>query len=150
MPSVVGVRSPDVALLRAGVLLFLLGLLTGLAAPAFPHPRLGLSSHVQGIMNGMVLVGLGLLWPRLALGRAAGSAAFWAAIYGTFANWLAVLLAASWSAGGLMPIAGQGAVGSGAAEAVVGALLASLSVAMIAAAALALWGLRDAPGRRGA
>ena len=53
-------------LLRLGVLLFLLGLLTGFAIPALANPRMGLTSHLEGLMNGMFL-SLGLLWPRLAL-----------------------------------------------------------------------------------
>ena len=57
-------------LLRLGVLLFLLGLLTGFAIPALTNPRMGLTSHLEALMNGMFLVLLGLLWPRLALSPA--------------------------------------------------------------------------------
>lgn len=47
-------------LLQAGILLFLLGLLTGFLVPFTANPRMGLSSHLEGVMNGMFLVGLGL------------------------------------------------------------------------------------------
>jgi len=51
----------------AGVLLFLLGLLTGFAIPALRSPRIGLSAHVASIQSGIALVAFGLVWPRLAL-----------------------------------------------------------------------------------
>jgi len=51
-------------LVRYGVLLFLLGLLTGLIVQKLANPRMGLSSHLEGVMNGTFLVVLGLIWPR--------------------------------------------------------------------------------------
>jgi hypothetical protein len=48
-------------LLQFGVLLFLLGLLSGFVTPALANPRMGLSSHLEGVMNGTFLVILGLL-----------------------------------------------------------------------------------------
>jgi len=53
------------------------------------------------------------------------------------------LLAAIWGAGGLMPIAGGGAVGTPVQEFVVGALLVTLSPAIVAAVILVLLGLRQ-------
>jgi hydroxylaminobenzene mutase len=141
-PNVAFVSAPSLVLLRAGVVLFLIGLLTGFAIPSLAVPRLGLASHLEGVMNGMFLIALGLLWSRLDLPSWAGSVTFFAALYGTYANWLATLLAAAWGAAGLMPIAGGGLVGSAAAEAIVGALLLSLSLAMILVCLLVLWGLR--------
>ncbi|KAF0185276.1 MAG: hydrogenase [Hyphomonadaceae bacterium] len=140
--GVFGVASPDRTLIRAGIALFLLGLLTGFATPLLPAPRLGLASHLEGVMNGLFLVALGLIWGRLTLARWAGSLTFYAALYGTFANWLATLLSAVWGAAGMMPMAGHGAVGSPAAELIVAALLISLSVAMVLVCVLTLWGLR--------
>jgi (hydroxyamino)benzene mutase len=46
------------------ILLFSLGLVTGLLAPKLANPRMGLSSHLEGLMNGMFLVLLGLIWQR--------------------------------------------------------------------------------------
>ncbi len=129
-------------LLQLGVVLFLLGLLTGFVTPMMENPRMGLASHVQGVINGMLLVLLGLLWSRLLLGRMALLVLFWLALYGTFANWLATLLAAWWGAGRLMPIAAAGFEGTPGQEAVVAFLLLSLSLALVAACALLLWGLR--------
>lgn len=128
-------------LLQLGALLFLLGLLTGLAVPALENPRMGLSSHLEALMNGMFLILLGLLWPKLGLSQTPLTIAFWLAVYGTFANWLATLLAAAWGAGAAMPIAAGERQGSGGQELIVNILLYSLTLAMIAATALVLWGL---------
>lgn len=50
-----------------GVLLFLLGLLNGLAIPHLRSPRLGLSAHLTGVQSGTFLLAAGLLWARLAI-----------------------------------------------------------------------------------
>ncbi len=133
-------------LLQLGFLLLLLGLLTGFALPLLENPRMGLSSHLQGVLNGLLLILLGLIWPRLQLSQRTGGLAFGLAIYGTFANWLATLLAAIWNAGAMMPIASGGAQSGALQEAVVGFLLLSLSAAMIALCGLVLWGLRTGGG----
>ncbi len=131
-------------LLQLGILLFLLGLCTGLAVPALASPRMGLASHVEAVMNGTFLVVLGLVWPRLILAPPLLSAAFWLAVYGAFANWLATLLSAVWRAGNpMMPIAAQGAAGTALQELVIKALLVSLALAMIGCCLLVLFGLRS-------
>src|SRR5215471_11799373 len=56
-------------LLQFGALFFLLALLVGLIVPRFAAPRLALSTHLLGIMQGIFLMLLGLLWPRLRLGH---------------------------------------------------------------------------------
>jgi hydroxylaminobenzene mutase len=129
-------------LLQLGILLFLLGLLTGFAMPLFENPRMGLASHLEAILNGIFLIVLGLLWERLRLGRGVLTLAFWLVLYGTFANWLATLLAAVWGAGTMMPMAAGDFKGSDGQELVITILLFSLSFAMIAVSALVLWGLR--------
>jgi hydroxylaminobenzene mutase len=138
-------------LLQLGVVLFLLGLLTGFAIPMVANPRMGLTSHLEGVMNGMFLMLLGLLWPRLLLPGAARTALFGLSIYGTFANWAATLLAAVWGAGAtMMPIAAPGREGSALQEATVTFLLLTLSLAIVAASVLILWGLRGGPRPGGA
>jgi hydroxylaminobenzene mutase len=130
-------------LLQLGILLFIFGLLTGLAVPLTANPRMALSSHLEALMNGMFLIGLGLLWPRLVLSHRAQEIAFWLAVYAAFANWLAVLLAAMWGAGNqMMPLAAQGRSGSMTQETVINALLVSLGAAMIIACVIVLAGLR--------
>jgi hydroxylaminobenzene mutase len=130
-------------LMQLGFLLFLIGLLTGLAMPFFAVPRLGLSSHMQGVLNGLFLVALGLVWPRLSMGPGLATVTFIAAVYGAFANWLATCWGAMWGAGGLMPIAGGGQAAAPLAEAIVAFLLISLSVTMVFVCLAVLWGFRD-------
>jgi hydroxylaminobenzene mutase len=131
-------------LIRCGILLFLLGLLTGLIVPALANPRMGLSSHLEGLMNGIFLVVLGLVWPRLRLSTAAQAIAFWLSVYGTFVNWATTLAAAAWGAGAhMMPIAGVGHEGTRVQEGIIAFGLVSLALAMIATSGIVLWGLRD-------
>lgn len=128
-------------LLLAGFVLFLLGLVTGLVVPILQLPRMGLTSHLEGVMNGTFLIAAGAAWHRLVLPAWASRLAYWCFLYGTFANWAATLLSAITGAAAAMPIAGQGSTGSVFDEAVVLALLLSLSLAMITGCALAIWGL---------
>jgi (hydroxyamino)benzene mutase len=132
----------DTLLLQLGILLFLIGLLTGLLIPRLSNPRMGLASHLEGVLNGMFLVVLGLLWRRLNLSNTWLAITFWLAIYGTFANWLATFLAALWGAGSLMPIAGMSRQGSSSQEGAIGFLLVTLSVATIAVCLIVIVGLR--------
>jgi hydroxylaminobenzene mutase len=131
-------------LLQAGATLFLLGLLTGFTLPLMANPRMGLSSHLEGVMNGILLLVLGAIWGRLDLGPAARRIAFWLALFGTFANWAVTLLAGFWGAGRMMPIAAAGHEGTPIQEILITASLWALSVAMVAVTAMVIWGLRGA------
>ena len=130
-------------LLQLGTVLFLLGLLTGLAVPALANPRMALASHLEALLNGIFLLILGVIWTRLNLSPRTLKVAFWLALYGTFANWAATLLAAMWPAGSaLMPLAGQGRTGTAMQEMTLKVLLGSLSLVMITLCVLILAGLR--------
>jgi (hydroxyamino)benzene mutase len=133
-------------LLQWGMALFLLGLLTGFAIPALANPRMGLTSHLEGIMNGMFLVILGLVWTRLRVGERALRIGYWLALFGAFTNWITTLVAGMLGAGGsMMPIAAGGHEGTPAAEALIAAGLLSLSFAMLSVLGIVLWGLRGGP-----
>lgn len=131
----------ETRLIQSGILLLLLGLLTGLAVPKLKNPRMGLSSHLEGVTNGMFLVILGLIWPRLALSHAWLTVSFWLVVYAAFANWMATLLAAAWGARRYMPIAAGTHQTTPGRERVIGFLLVSLTLCVIAAGALILVGL---------
>jgi len=129
-------------LLRYGMVLFLLGLITGFLVPALRNPRMGVSSHMEGVLNGMFLVVLGLAWEELRLperGRRLASALL---VGGAYTNWATTLLAAALGTSRLTPIAGAGFAGSAAAEAVVSALLVVLAVAMVVGVSLLIAGFR--------
>lgn len=132
-------------LIQAGFSLFLIGLLIGFGVPYFPNSKMGLASHMQGILNGMFLIGSGLVWTRLKLPSGWLRAGFGLALYGTFANVVATFLAAIWRAGTMMPIAGQGQTGNPAQELLITILLVSLSLAMVALCLIVLAGLRHGP-----
>ena len=128
-------------LVGLGALLFLLGLLTGFLVPALRSPRIGLSAHLEGVMNGTFLMVLGAIWHHVRLSRALLRLCFWLVVYGTFANWLSVLLGAAFGAGRMMPLAGGGVTAQPWQEFVVGFGLVSLSAAMVVGCGLLTWGL---------
>lgn len=129
-------------LFALGLVLFLLGLLTGLAVPALKNPRMALSSHLEALLNGIFLVVLGLLWPHLHLSPAWGVAAVALVAYAGYANWLATLLAAAWGAGRrFAPIATGDHESSAGKEGFVSFLLISLSLAILAGVVIVIAGL---------
>lgn len=134
-------------LVQLGFLLFLLGLLTGLAIPAFANPRMGLSSHLQAVMSGLFLVALGLAWPRLRLSTGLTATVFWLALWGAFAGWGTTLLSATLGAGATrLPIAAAGFTGSPGQETLIQFLLISVALADVVALVLVVWGLRGSGG----
>ena len=112
-------------LLFLGFLLFLLGLLIGLFIPMMTNPRMGLTAHLEGVMNGMFLVILGIIWNRLMINDRWLSYTFWMTLYGSFANLVAVTIAAITGAGKMMPIAG-GKEGTTVVEGLISFLLITL------------------------
>src|SRR6202451_3241881 len=91
-----------------GMLLFLLGLFTGFAEPHFSNVRMGLAAHLEGVMNGILLLALGAIWPYVRLRRNAQTAAFWTALYSAYADWHFTTLAAIFGTGALSPITAPG------------------------------------------
>jgi hydroxylaminobenzene mutase len=130
-------------LLQLGILLFFFALLVGFAVPRFNIPRIGLSAHLLGIMQGIFLMVTGLLWPKLKLTRTISRVGFLLVIYGCFAAWIANLMAAIWGAGNTMlPIAAGQAHGSALQEEIIAIALRTAAVSLVAAAIVILWGLR--------
>jgi hydroxylaminobenzene mutase len=145
-----GSRAPDGhRLLRVGMMLFLFALLVGLAVPRFAVPRLGLSTHLLGLMQGTFLLVAGSLWPNLMLTRAVSRAGSYLAVYGCIAAWTANLLGALWGAGNsMLPIAAGQARGTVVQERIIAAGLVTAAVSLIAMAIIILWGLRGSIGGR--
>lgn len=129
-------------LIYLGVLLFLLGLIVGLIVPIFANPRMGVSSHIEGVLNGMFLIILGLIWNKLILSEKWLKTTFWLAIYGTFMNWFGILIAAIFNGGKMLGIMAEGREGSPIVEAIVGFSLITLSIAMAITSVTILVGLR--------
>lgn len=129
-------------LLVTGLVLFLIGLLTGLAIPAMKNPRMGLSSHLGAHFQGLFLLVIGLLWSFVNVTPAWETAAVALLVYAAYANWVATLIAGIWGAGRpMMPLAAPTQEGSPALEGVIKFLLITLSIADIVGVAIVLFGL---------
>ena len=124
--------------------LFLLGLLTGFVEQKFNNPRMGLAAHLEGVMNGTFLVALGAIWTDVRLSPRLKVAAYWSALYGTYANWAVTTLAAIFGAAALSPITGAGHHAEPWQEAVVTFGFMSVGMVIVASSILVLWGLRRA------
>jgi (hydroxyamino)benzene mutase len=125
-----------------GMVLFMLGLLTGFIIPALTNPRAGLAAHLEGVMNGTFLVVLGLVWHELRLSSRLATTAFRMALFGTYVNWFCILLSGVWGTSRMTPIAGDGFEGASWQEMFVNTGLITLSVAMVGCLGIIIWGLR--------
>src|SRR5688572_13801419 len=105
--------------LFAGMLLFLIGIFTGVAVQLFHNPRLAVSGHLIGVLNGMFLMIVGLFWHRLSLGESAKKWARNLLFFGTYGNWVLTTVGALWGTKRLTPIAGEGYGGADWQELVV-------------------------------
>jgi hydroxylaminobenzene mutase len=136
-------------LLQIGVSLFLFSAVEGFVIPYLPTPRLGLSVHTLSGFEGVVLIALGLLWPKLALGTMTVLLAFWLFLYSTLATLAAYVLAAIWGAGNsVVPLAADGARGSDWQETAIKVVLYSAAPTALISLTLILWGLRIGGGRQ--
>ncbi len=129
-------------LLWHGMSLFLLGLLTGFVEQNFSNPRMGLAAHLEGVMNGTFLLALGAIWTEVRLSARLKGAAYWSALYGTYANWSVTLLAAIFGTAAMSPITAAGRSGQPWQEGVVTVGFMTVGIAIVAASILVLCGLR--------
>jgi (hydroxyamino)benzene mutase len=135
-------KEPKRRLIWHGMFLFLLGLLTGLVEQKFSNVRMGLAAHLEGVMNGIFLVALGAAWTEVRLASRAEVIAFWALLYGTYANWAFTTLAAILGTGAMSPITAPNLRAQPWQEGVVTFGFMSVGVAIMASSILILWGLR--------
>ncbi len=130
-------------LILYGIILFLLGLITGFIIPTMQNPRMGLSSHLEATMNGMFLILMGLVWPKLQLSDRLHKWAYGLLLFGTYVNWGTTLFAAVIGAGSeLMPLAGNNLTGTMWQEFVIKFGLITLSLSMIAVCIIVIVGLK--------
>jgi hydroxylaminobenzene mutase len=132
-------------LLWHGMFLFLLGLLTGFVEQNFRNPRMGLAAHLEGVMNGTFLVALGAVWTEVSLSPRLKGAAYWSALYGTYANWAVTTLAAIFGTAAMSPITAAGRSGQPWQEACVTLGFVSVGISIVASSILVLSGLRRSP-----
>ena len=123
--------------------LFVIGLLTGFAEQHFVNARMGLAAHLEGVMNGTFLIALGAIWAEVRLLPRTKTIAYWAALYGTYANWLVTTLSAAFGTAALSPITGAGHSGQPWQEGLVTVGFLTVGMAMMVSSLLVLWGLRS-------
>jgi hydroxylaminobenzene mutase len=128
-------------LFSAGVLLFLLALVTGMIFPSLANPRMGLSAHLVGLLGGLFLVALGVIWPEKDLPRRCDTVAFCLVIFGAYGNLCTTFVAAAFATNRLTPLAGSGHLALPWQENIVTLGLVASSVAMVTVCVLVLWGL---------
>jgi (hydroxyamino)benzene mutase len=131
-------------LLRHGAILFLLGLLTGFVQQQFRNPRMGLSAHLEGLMNGTFLIAVGAAWSELRLSPRLLAWLYVTLLYGTYANWAFTTIAAIFGTNAMTPLAGAGHRGAAWQEMLVAFGFTSVALAIVAAAVLLVIGF----GRR--
>jgi hydroxylaminobenzene mutase len=125
-----------------GMLLFLLGLITGFLLTDLKNPRMGLAAHLEGVMNGIFLVVAGLIWTDLNISKALKKITFGTVIYGTYVNWFVTLLAAQFGTSKMTPITGNGFIGTPLHEQIVTAGFISVGLTMVFSLLIIIYGLR--------
>jgi len=129
-------------LLRRGILLFLLGLVTGLVSQKLTNPRMGLAAHLEGVMNGTFLLAIGAAWGHLRLSPRNERLAFASVLYGTFANWFTTTLAAIFGTAAMTPLASGSFRGQSWQELLVSIGFISVAIAMITASVCLVIGFK--------
>ena len=95
-------------LVRHGIILALLGSITGFAPFVVANPRMGVAAHVGGIMNALLLLALGAVWSEVAATARQEKVATWLLVVGAYGNWVTVLSASLTGAQEFAPLAGAG------------------------------------------
>ena len=136
-------------LLQLGVGLLLFTSFEGFVIPYFTVPRLGLSAHTLSALLSVLLLTLGLLWPRLNLGVATCRIAFWFLVYSALAIIGAYVMAGVWGAGdSTIRLAARTGHGSVVQETAIKIAAYSSAPTGIISFGLILWGLRIEAGNQ--
>ena len=136
----------NLRLVRHGFVLTLLALVGAFFIPVMAIPRLGLSAHTIGILGGVLLIAVGVVWPHFDLAGRQRSVLFWSWISSSYLNWLGCLLGGVLGAGRMTPIASGTVVGSSFAESLVAVILVGVAIVSLVAVGLSLLGLRGVGG----
>jgi len=134
-------------LLFHGIALFLIGLLTGLAEQQFTNIRMGLTAHLEGVLNGIFLLAVGAIWNDVRLPPSLGRLAFWTLLGGTYGNWAVTTTAAILGTAAMSPITAAGHSAAPGQEILVASGFVLIGLACVVASSLLLWGLRGAAKR---
>ncbi len=140
-------------LLQIGVVLFLYSSLDGFAIPFLASPRIGLSVHTLSALQAVMLLAIGLLWPKLRLSPRVLKISFLCLLYSTLAILAAYTIAAIWGVGNetitLMGELPHGlSHGTPFQETFIKVLAYSSAPTGLTAFVLILWGLRVTESHR--
>jgi (hydroxyamino)benzene mutase len=125
-----------------GMLLFLIGLITGFIIMNLKNPRMALAAHLEGVMNGTFLVIAGFVWNELKITYAIKKVLYWTLIYGAFANWFFTLLSAIFGTSKMTPLSGAGYYGNSLQETLVSTGLITIGLTMVFSLGIIVYGLR--------
>jgi hydroxylaminobenzene mutase len=84
---------------RHGVIVLLLGLLTGFVIGNFHNPHLGDAAHLTGLIGGFGMIAVCLLWPKLNLGRFWSGAGAWMTAVSMYLSWLGLAFRGAFGSG---------------------------------------------------
>ncbi|MEH6467709.1 MAG: hypothetical protein V7722_08765, partial [Porticoccus sp.] len=104
------------------------------------NPRMGVSSHLEGVMNGTFLLAIGLAWEKIHLKSTLKRLTYYLLIYGTYANWVFVQLGAVFGTNAMSPIAGAGHQGLQWQETMTTIGLLSVGFTMVLGVGLVIFG----------
>ena len=131
-------------LVLQGMVLILLGLLTGFTISNTRNPRVAMASHVEALMGGMLLLTIGgIAWDYAQLGKRGARIVQLLLFYSSYANWFFLLLSAVWGTGKMLPIAAKGYRGTDFQELICSAGLGSSALAILCAMITLLVGIRN-------
>jgi hydroxylaminobenzene mutase len=127
-----------------GMALFLIGLLTGFIIPLLTNPRLGLSAHMEALLNGIVLMLVGgVVWDHMRVSQRTASLVFWLLLFAAYANWAFCLLAAVFGGSETLPLASAGRTAAFWQEVLVRTGLGLCALSITVASVCVLVGLRE-------
>ncbi|MEL6665428.1 MAG: hydrogenase [Pseudomonadota bacterium] len=134
--------SPDgLELIVSGVMLFLIGMLQGVAIEKFKNSRMALSAHLTAAQSGMALMIFGVIWSVIDLVGLTGELAKIALILCLYLIWFGITVSAITGASKALPIAGEGYAGSKVSETLVSVLTAIGGLLLIVSCIAILIGL---------
>ena len=128
-------------LVRHGVILALLGSLSGVAPMVVTNARMGLAAHVGGIMNALLLLALGAVWSTVTLTPNREHLATRLLLGGAYGNWAITLFASITGAKEFAPLAGPGYGASAVVEKGTLLLITTAALCVLAGLGLVLSGL---------
>ena len=133
-------------LLWHGIAIVFLSLVEGGLVPAFTNPRMAVAAHVGGITTGTLTAVVGLLWGDLRLEQGALRTLFRLTVFQAWTQTAGLVLAAAFGTSRTTPLAGAGFTGAAWEEGVVGILLVTGALAILACCVMVLYGLRRPAG----